>query len=114
MKVLEGKGIRPDTLKQRIKADMVWTALIRGRFEGSLRVGEKDVAAAAQQTGEATEAEAFEYRMQPIVLIVPRGAPQSEFEGRRKEADTLRERVASCEEANSYFKSMRNAAIRDI
>jgi peptidyl-prolyl cis-trans isomerase SurA len=113
-KVLEGKGIRPDTLKQRIKADMVWTALVRGRFKESLQVSEKDVAAAAQQTGEATETNAFEYRMQPIVLIVPRGAPQSDFETRRKEADTLRERVTSCEEANSYFKSMRNAAIRDI
>ena len=113
-KVLEGKGIRTDTLKQRIKADMVWTALVRGRFKESLQVGEKDVAAAAQQTGETTETNAFEYRMQPIVLIVPRGAPQSDFETRRKEADTLRERVTSCEEANSYFKSMRNAAIREI
>ncbi|WP_426434191.1 peptidylprolyl isomerase [Bradyrhizobium genosp. P] len=113
-KVLEGKGIRPDTLKQRIRADMVWTALIRGRFKESLQIGEKAVAAAAEQTGEKTEADAFEYRMQPIVLIVPRGAPQSEFETRRKEADTLRERVTTCEEANSYFKSMRNAAIREI
>ncbi|MBR0796670.1 SurA N-terminal domain-containing protein [Bradyrhizobium jicamae] len=113
-KVLEGKGIRPDTLRQRIRADMVWAALVRGRFKESLQVGEKDVNAAAQQAGEATEADAFEYRMQPIVLIVPKGAPQSAFEERRKEADSLRERVTSCEEANSFFKSMRNAAIREI
>jgi peptidyl-prolyl cis-trans isomerase SurA len=113
-KVLESKGIRPDTLKQRIKADMVWTSLVRGRFKESLQVGEKDVAAAVKETGEAAETDAFEYRMQPVVLIVPRGAPQSDFEERRKEADSLRERVTSCEEANSYFKSMRNAAIREI
>lgn len=113
-KVLEGKGIRPDTLKQRIRADMVWTSLVRGRFKESLQVGEKDVANAVKETGGAVEAEAFEYRMQPVVLIVPRGAPQSEFEGRRKEADSLRERVTSCEEANTFFKSMRNAAIREI
>jgi len=113
-KVLESKGIRPDTLKQRIRADMVWTSLVRGRFKESLQVGERDVATAVKETGDAPDAEAFEYRMQPVVLIVPRGAPQSEFEGRRKEADTLRERVTSCEEANSYFKSMRNAAIREI
>ena len=113
-KVLESKGIRPDTLKQRIKADMVWTSLVRGRFKESLQVGEKDVNAAVKETGGAADAEAFEYRMQPIVLIVPRGAPQSEFEARRKEAESLRERVTSCEEANSFFKSMRNAAIREI
>ena len=113
-KVLEGKGIRPDTLRQRIRADMVWTALVRGRFKESLQVGEKDVSEKAKEAGETTEAEAFEYRMQPIVLIVPKGAPQSDYEARRKEADTLRERVTTCEEANSYFKSMRNAAIREI
>lgn len=113
-KVLESKGIRPDTLKQRIKADMVWTSLVRGRFKESLQIGEKDVNQAVKDAGENGDAEAFEYRMQPIVLIVPKGAPPSDFEIRRKEADTLRERVNSCEEANSFFKSMRNAAIREI
>ena len=33
---------------------------------------------------------------------------------RRKEAESLRERVKSCDEASSYFKSMQNAAIRDV
>ena len=47
-KSLESQGIRPDTLKERIRADMVWTSLVRGRFKESLQVGEKDVAAAAQ------------------------------------------------------------------
>ena len=51
--------------------------------------------------------------MQPIVLIVPRGSPPAVIESRRKEAEALRERVQTCEEANSYFKSMQNAAIRE-
>jgi peptidyl-prolyl cis-trans isomerase SurA len=113
-KVLESKGIRPDTLKQRIRADMVWTSLIRGRFKESLQIGEKDVVAAVKDSGEAADTDAFEYKMQPVVLIVARGAPQSEFENRRKEAESLRERITTCEEANSYFKVMRNAAIREI
>ena len=47
-KSLESQGIRPDTLKDRIKAEMVWTSLVRGRFKESLQVGEKEVAAAVQ------------------------------------------------------------------
>src|ERR1700681_2099668 len=72
-KSLESQGIRPDTLKARMKAEMVWTSLIRGRYKESLQVGEKDVAAAVQASGadDKQEGEAFEYRMQPIVLIVP-------------------------------------------
>jgi len=111
-KSLESKGIRPETLKSRLKAEMVWGSLVRGRFKESLQVGEKDVAAAAEQSGEATQTEAFEYKLQPIVLIVPRGSAQTAIDLRRKEAESLRERVQTCEQANSYFKSMPNAAIR--
>jgi len=112
-KSLESQGIRPETLKARLKADMVWGSLVRGRFAQSLQVGEKDVAAAAQENGEATQTEAFEYKLQPVVLIVPRGSAQSAIDLRRKEAETLRERVLTCEQANAFFKSMPNAAIRE-
>ena len=72
------QGIRPDTLKQRIKSEMVWAALVRGRFKESLQVGEKEVNAAAGaatdvKDDEEAETESFEYKMQPIVLIVPKG-----------------------------------------
>ncbi|TMJ46935.1 MAG: peptidylprolyl isomerase [Alphaproteobacteria bacterium] len=97
-KSLESQGIRPDTLKARIKADMVWTSLVRGRYKESLQVGEKEVAEGAKSEGdEAQQAEAFEYKMQPIVLIVPRGSPAATIEAR----------------ANALFKSMQNATIRE-
>ena len=113
-KSLESQGIRPDTLKARMKAEMVWTSLVRGRYKESLQVGEKDVAAAIQVSGDDKQAsDAFEYKMQPIVLIVPRGSAQSVIEARHKEAEALRNRVQTCDEANALFKSMQNAAIRD-
>jgi peptidyl-prolyl cis-trans isomerase SurA len=115
-KSLESQGIRADTLKSRIRADMVWGSLVRGRFKESLQVGEKDVAAAVQVSADdkdKPQTESFEYQMRPIVLIVPRGAAPAATEIRRKEAEALRTRVQTCEEANSLFKSMQNAAIRD-
>ncbi|MEA2837844.1 MAG: peptidyl-prolyl cis-trans isomerase SurA [Bradyrhizobium sp.] len=115
-KSLEAQGIRAETLKSRIKADMVWGSLVRGRFKESLQVGEKDVAAAVQVSADdkdKPQTESFEYQMRPIVLIVPRGAAPAATEIRRKEAEALRTRVQTCEEANSLFKSMQNAAIRD-
>jgi peptidyl-prolyl cis-trans isomerase SurA len=115
-KSLEAQGIRADTLKARLKADMVWGSLVRGRFKESLQVGEKDVAAAIEVNADdkdKPQAESFEYQMRPIVLIVPRGAPPAATETRRKEAEALRARVQTCDEADSFFKSMQNAAIRD-
>jgi peptidyl-prolyl cis-trans isomerase SurA len=110
-KSLELQGIRPDTLKLRIKADMVWTSLVRGRYKESLQVGEKEVAAAVGDENQKTDA--FEYKMQPIVLLVPRGSAPAAIEARQKEAEALRGRVQTCADANAFFKSMQNAAIRD-
>src|SRR5712672_3682370 len=113
-KSLESQGIRPETLKARMKAEMVWTSLIRGRYKESLQVGEKDVAAAVQVNGdEKQQTEAFAYRMQPVVLIVRRGSAPAAIEARQKEAEALRSRVQSCADANAFFKSMQNAAIRE-
>jgi peptidyl-prolyl cis-trans isomerase SurA len=111
-KTLEGHGIRPETLKSRIKADMTWGNLVRGRFQSNLLVPEKDLAG-IDAAGSKTEGESFEYLVRPIVLIVPRGSPSSTIEARRKEAELLRSRIQSCEEAQSLFRSMRDAAIRD-
>jgi peptidyl-prolyl cis-trans isomerase SurA len=114
-KSLESQGIRPDTLKSRVKADMVWTNLVRGRYKESLQVSEKDVAAAVQEKGgdEKPDTQSFEYKMQPIVLIVPRGSAPDAIETRKKEAEALRGRIQTCVEANAFFKSMQNAAIRE-
>ena len=113
-KSLEVKGVRPETLKGRMKAEMVWTSLVRGRYKEKLMVGEKDVADKVREGGnEKLQIEGTEYKMQPIVLIVPRGSPAAFTETRQKEAEGYRSRVASCDEANSLFRSTPNATIRE-
>jgi peptidyl-prolyl cis-trans isomerase SurA len=88
---------------------------VRGRYKERLQVGEKDVAAAVKAEGgeDQQQGEAFEYKLQPVVLIVPKGSAQAAIELRQKDAETLRGRVETCEQANQYFKSMANAAIRE-
>jgi peptidyl-prolyl cis-trans isomerase SurA len=113
-KSLASQGVRPDTIKARLKADLVWGSLVRGRFKDSLLVSDRDVNEALKNSGEdQSKTEGFEYQMRPVVLIVPRGAAASVMEVRRKEADSLRQRVQSCAEATSIFKAMRNATIRE-
>jgi peptidyl-prolyl cis-trans isomerase SurA len=113
-KSLAAQGVRPDTIKARLKADLVWGSLVRGRFKDSLLVSDRDVNEALKKSGEDQhKMEGFEYQMRPVVLIVPRGAASSVMEARRKEANSLRERIQSCAEATRIFKAMRNATIRD-
>src|SRR3982074_1019295 len=113
-KSLESQGIRPDTLKARMKAEMVWTSLLRRRYKPNHHVADNGAAAGVEVSGDdKLQTEAFEYKMQPIVLIVPRGSAPAAVEARHKEAEALRSRVQTCDEANAFFKSMQNAAIRE-
>lgn len=112
-KVLTAQGVRPDTMKLRLKADTAWNALVRGRYKQSLIVGERDVRAVAGDDTSPQQTESYEYRLRPIVLFVPRGSPQGTVEQRKKEAELIRGRVQSCEEAVTTFKSLRLASIRD-
>jgi peptidyl-prolyl cis-trans isomerase SurA len=114
-KMLESQGIRPETLKNKVRADTVWTNLVRGRFKESLLVNEKEVHSAVLVKGDesAQQGTSFEYTMRPIVLVVPHGAPAGALETRQKEAEALRNRIQSCNEANDVFRTMHDAAIRD-
>ncbi len=114
-KVLEGRGIRPETLKSRLKADYVWSQVVRGRYGQNLMVGEKDIASAIQIKGDGKESsDSFEYKMRPVVLLMPRGSSPASLDARRKEAETLRSRIQSCEQAEQYFRSLRNGVVKDL
>ncbi len=113
-KMFEAQGIRPDTLKQRLKADTVWSGLVRGRYKESLMVAEKDVQAAAATDTAPAQTESFEYRVRPVVLFIPKGSSPATVEQRRKEAETLRAKIQSCDDAASYFRAMRDGTIRDL
>jgi peptidyl-prolyl cis-trans isomerase SurA len=113
-KTLETAGVRAETLKKKIKADQVWVSLVRGRFKESLLVSEQEVqTASGEKSDDTTAPKAFEYSMRPVVLVVDRNGGQAALESRRKEAEALRARVQTCDEASSLFRSMRDAAIRD-
>lgn len=112
--MLAAQGIRPDTLKSRIRAEMVWASLVRGRFKDSLQVSEREVQAQLKGGDDSKAVESFEYQLRPVVMIVSRGSGSESLESRRKEAEQLRGRISSCAEADRVFKAMPNAAIRGI
>ena len=113
-KVLEQQGIRPETLKAKLKADYVWQQMVRGRFSQGLLVGEKEIQATMNANGEAKpdDGNSFEYTMRPVVLLVTKTS-ESSIETRRKEAEALRARIQTCDEAKEIFRNLHDAVIRD-
>lgn len=106
-------GILPATLKSRIKAELTWSQVIRGRFQSAFQFSEKDIMAKLQTRGpEAKESVGYDYTLRPILFVVPRGSPDSLRETRRKEAEALRARFQNCDEGIRLARSMRDVAVR--
>lgn len=108
---LQKAGVEPTTLKSRIRADIVWQQLVRGRFSASLQPSDKDVELALPKNAENPET--TEYTIRPILLLVPPGSPPTAYESRRKDAESLRARFKSCEEGLPAARAIDGAVVRE-
>jgi peptidyl-prolyl cis-trans isomerase SurA len=112
--ILSNGGAGADTLKHRLKAQIAWTTLVRGRFKVSLEIADKDVEAELQLHQPQDNAQVgYEYVVRPIVLIVPRGAPDAAYEARKRDADALRGRFANCTDGIPFARGLPEVAVRD-
>ena len=104
-------GINANTLKAKIKADITWQQLVRGRFGSFLQVQEKDVLVALE--GKSEGAAGYDYTLRPILFVVPPGSPEALIDGRRREAEALRGRFQNCEEGIPFARALKDVAVRD-
>lgn len=112
--ILEKGGASEDTLKHRLKAQLAWNALVRGRYKASLEIADKDVETQIDLHKPQDKNEVgYEYILRPILLVVPRGSPDSAFEARKKEADALRLRFLTCADGIPFTRALREVAVRD-
>ncbi len=112
--VLERGGASADTFKHRLRAQMVWASLVRGRFKASLEIADSDVEAQLHlhKPDEKNEV-GYDYVLRPILLIVPRGAADAAVEARKRDADALRARFGSCAEGIPFARALPEVAVRD-
>jgi peptidyl-prolyl cis-trans isomerase SurA len=110
-KALAGSGISVTTMKRKIRADIAWQQIVRGKFQSRLQVAEKEIREIAQSRNAEKTAQ-FDYTLQPILLIVQKGSGENSLENRRREAEGLRTRFQSCEEGLRLARGLRDVAVR--
>ena len=112
--MLAGNGVDANTLKARIRADIAWQQIVRGKFQSSFQIREKDVndALAARKKDDEKDMAGFEYVLRPILFVVA-GKAQASMEARKREADALRARFSSCDEGLRFARALRNVIVRD-
>jgi peptidyl-prolyl cis-trans isomerase SurA len=107
-------GVDASTLKAKIRSDTVWQNIVRGKYQGDLQIREKDVLAAMQSDKPDEKNQVgYEYRLRPILFLVPHGAAQL-TEARQKDAEALRGRFTDCDSGLKYARTLRDVAVRDV
>jgi len=108
------EGISVDSVKTRLKADMGWQQIIRGKFQANFQIRERDILDTLQAgRKEDQPAVGYEYTLRPILLIVPRGSPEAVVADRMREAEGLRTRFQSCDEGIRLARALKDVAVRD-
>ena len=112
--ILAKAGSSDQALKNRLRAQLAWNALIRGRYRATLEIADSDVEAALQlHKGDEKKDVGYEYTMRPVIFIVPSGAPAAVFEARKRDADALRVRFQNCAEGIPFARALSEVAVRD-
>jgi peptidyl-prolyl cis-trans isomerase SurA len=112
--ILTRAGASAQTLKSRLKAQLAWNALVRGRFKASLEIADTDVEAALNlhQPDQKSDV-GYEYAIRPVIFVVPAGSPDSAYESRKREAEALRSRFANCADGLPFARALNEVAVRD-
>jgi peptidyl-prolyl cis-trans isomerase SurA len=108
---LAKSGIHVATLKARIKADLTWPQLVRGRYSSSLQIGDKDILTAMDS--KSSDAVGYDYTLRPILFLVPSGSPEPLVESRKREAEALRNRFQDCDTGIAFARALKDVAVRD-
>ena len=106
---LAKSGVNASTLKARLKADMTWPQLVRGRYQASLQIGDKDILTAMDS--KSNDSVGYDYTLPrfpqrpPVIGLLPGS--------RKREAEALRSRFQGCETGISFARALKDVAVRD-
>jgi peptidyl-prolyl cis-trans isomerase SurA len=107
-------GVDAQTLKASIRAGIAWQQIIRGKFRSSLEVRDKEVARRLRERNEDVSEIGTEYQLRPILLILPAGASAQAVDARKREAEALRARFASCADGLRFARALHDVAVKEL
>lgn len=114
-KALGGAGVTVRTLKDRIRAQMIWGRIVRSKVQQAVKTEQDDlIAQMRRQETAAGTVTAEDYVLQRVVFTVPAKADKAFIEGRRKEAENLRSRFKGCDSGLEIARGLREVAVINV
>ncbi|MES0808361.1 peptidylprolyl isomerase [Roseibium sp. SCPC15] len=113
-KALRNGGVKPETLKSRLKAQLAWNQVLRRRFSGRIEVNESDIIAALQKTDEADRQKSVEYDLKRVIVVVPKSSSGGFKSKRKQESNKIRSAFNGCENMGSVLGQYSEVVVRPI
>ncbi|MEZ5828832.1 MAG: SurA N-terminal domain-containing protein [Hyphomicrobiales bacterium] len=100
-------GVNIKTLKDRIRAQLVWQDVVRRKFRGEVQIGEVDVDQALSESGEEEGGGASQttLQLQQVKFTLPSNADQQTVAAKLAAAEALRAKFSNCANVADLAKS---------
>jgi len=113
-KVLASQGIVADTLKRRIRAQLVWTQLVLAKSRAESSIKSSDITKALLSDTKPDKLQSTEFTLQQILFVVPKGSSAGYVAQRRREAEGFKLRFAGCDKSIDQAKGLKDVVVRNI
>ncbi|HEX2448802.1 MAG TPA: SurA N-terminal domain-containing protein [Methyloceanibacter sp.] len=111
-------GVNIKTLKDRVKAQLVWQETVRKKFRHDVQIGDADITAAMTESGSegAADGEAKPpgepaFQLRQVKFEIPAGADQGTIAARLAAAENLRGRIDNCAD---LAKGVEGASVKTL
>jgi peptidyl-prolyl cis-trans isomerase SurA len=107
------QGVNIETLRRRIKAQMLWGQLVqmRTRMRGGSVKGSDITAEMFAESG-SQDVKTTEYTLKPVIFVVPKGSSGGYDAQRRREAEAFRGRFAGCDGVVEQVRQLKEVVVR--
>ncbi len=107
-------GVNPDTLKDRLRAQIAWSQAVRRRFQATVKVTESDVIAALRRSDKADQNVSIEYDLKQVIVVVPKKSSGGFKSKRRRESDSIRSAFNGCDAAGPVLSQYSEVVVKPI
>ncbi|MBD8892708.1 SurA N-terminal domain-containing protein [Roseibium litorale] len=107
-------GVKADTLKDRLRAQLAWVQTVRRRFQADVHINESDVIAALRKSDKADQATSMEYDLRQVIVVVPAKASGSFKSKRKSESDQIRKAFNGCDAAGPVLAKYSEVVMKPV
>lgn len=105
-------GASADTFKANIRSQLIYRKLVRAKSKsGDIS---EDLIRQQMQERKKEGAQAYDYKLRQIIFVLPKDASSGRVAQRMREAQGLRGRIKSCDQAGDFAKGLRDVAIKPV